>query len=96
MAFDYQLERLDENRTTLDFVVESACFLEPIFGRLNATYLGRKLDRTSPVTETSPVWSLTSTNLIRRNEEPHPLKSRRTRTTKNDAGAVLSLQLPPW
>ncbi len=47
-AFDHQLQALDENRTRLDFVVETEGVLEPIFGRLTALYLGRKLDRNLP------------------------------------------------
>jgi uncharacterized membrane protein len=47
-AFDHRFEKLDENRTRIDFVVETEGFLEPIFGPLTALYLGRKLDRNLP------------------------------------------------
>lgn len=47
-AFDHQFEALDDRRTKLDFVVETEGFLEPVFGRLTAFYLGRKLDCNLP------------------------------------------------
>lgn len=48
VAFDHQFEAVDENQTKLDFVVETGGFLEPVFGRLTAIYLGRKLDHNLP------------------------------------------------
>ena len=48
IAFDHQFEAVDENRTRIDFVLETGGFLESLFGRLNALYLGRKLDRNLP------------------------------------------------
>jgi hypothetical protein len=48
IAFDHQFKALDENRTRIDFVLETDGFLESLLGRLNALYLGRKLDRNLP------------------------------------------------
>jgi hypothetical protein len=48
LAFDHRFNAVDENRTRIDFVVETAGFIEPVFGRFNALYLGRKLDRNLP------------------------------------------------
>ena len=48
LVFDHRFNAVDENRTEIDFVVETAGFLEPVFGRLNSVYLGRKLDRNLP------------------------------------------------
>jgi hypothetical protein len=48
IAFDHQFKADEEGRTRIDFVVETGGFLEPVFGRLNALFLGRKLDRNLP------------------------------------------------
>ena len=48
LTFDHQFEAIDQGRTKIDFVVETDGFLEAVFGRLNALYLGRKLDRNLP------------------------------------------------
>jgi hypothetical protein len=45
MAADHWFEAVNEDRTKLDFVIETDGFLEAVFGRLNAIYLGRRLDR---------------------------------------------------
>jgi hypothetical protein len=48
IAFDHQFKADEAGRTRIDFVVETGGFLEPVFGRLNALFLGRKLDRNLP------------------------------------------------
>jgi hypothetical protein len=47
-AFNHEFEAVDEHRTRLNFLVATEGFLEPLFGRLAAIYLGRKLDRNLP------------------------------------------------
>jgi hypothetical protein len=48
MAFAHEFETVDSQRTKLDFVVETGGFLDALFGRFAAIYLGRKLDRNLP------------------------------------------------
>jgi hypothetical protein len=48
MAFAHEFEAVDSQRTKLDFVVETGGFLDALFGRLTAIYIGRKLDRNLP------------------------------------------------
>lgn len=48
VAFAHEFEAVDTQRTKLDFVVETGGFLDALFGRLTAIYLGRKLDRNLP------------------------------------------------
>jgi hypothetical protein len=48
-VWDHQLRALDERRTQLDFVLETDGFLEPVFGRMFASYLRRQFDRNLPL-----------------------------------------------
>jgi hypothetical protein len=59
VAFDHQFEAVGEHRTKLDFVVETGGFLDAVFGRVTAIYLGRKLD------QTFRGWSSISTTWVR-------------------------------
>jgi hypothetical protein len=47
-AFDHRFDRIDEERTRLDFVVETDGALDYLLGPLTGLYLGRRLDRNIP------------------------------------------------